>query len=238
MSVYNVLNWQNENTLTHYPFSEELAHAGVIVDANFIQFDSFIPVLNYITVDSDRLTFAITLDFGQLTNAQILKSVYLADDATKVVNLYNADSTRFVGSLSIGIGALELWKNYTGQKLTYNKAFDPSVVKSIPSKDAVYTLDGLYGDVVLSRTTADSTVFYNCVNNAQERYMVFNAVAGHQIDPIQRNGLRKINLVRPLNNNINLAANDVLKFNSINNAALSVALVSGTPTASFTLPTL
>lgn len=238
MSVYNVLNWQNENTLANYPFNEGISPTGVIVDANFVQFDGFVPTLNYISVESDRLVFGLTLDFGKLSSAQILKNKYLTEDADKKVNLYTPTGDRFLGSLTVGVGALDLWKDYVGQKLTYDKPFISSTVKSVPLKDAVYTLDSLYGDVVLNRTSGDSTIFYNCVSTEEVSAVVFNAVAGHYAEPSKREGLRKINLVGPKDNNINLFSNDVIKFTSINNASLSIDLASGSPSSTFALPTL
>ena len=68
--------------------------------------------------------------------------------------------------------------------------------------------------------------------------VIFNAVGGHSVVGIIPEGLRKINLVGPKNNNITLSANDVIKMTSLNGRSLSVDLVAGKGTRAFILPTL
>jgi hypothetical protein len=139
--------------------------------------------------------------------------------------------------LTLGSGAGELWNSYVGRKLEVNSYFLPSTVYSIPSQDAVYSLDGNYGDLTLSRTTDDYTIFYN--TSTEDNALVFNAVSGHTIaNGEAQSGIKKINHVSPLNNNINLAPNDVVKVKPVNASSLTIELVSGSPSAAFTIPTL
>ena len=62
MAIYNPLSWQNENALSSYPFSEDIDVQDFIVDAKFVQFDNFLPILNYVLVERDRLNLTMTFD--------------------------------------------------------------------------------------------------------------------------------------------------------------------------------
>jgi hypothetical protein len=62
MGSLNVSNWQNETGLSGYPFEFESDIRDFIVDASFVQFDNFAPVLNYAMVESDNVNITITFD--------------------------------------------------------------------------------------------------------------------------------------------------------------------------------
>jgi hypothetical protein len=236
MSSYNILEWHDENSLTSYPLSEELEVQGIFVSANFIQFDNFVPVLNELFVDSSSLNIKITFDFGQHTAITFSKQRYDTGEAYRYLRIYTPDKSRYLGSLSFGRGAETLWNEHVGRKFTYTLSFDACTVRSISSASGVYLLDGSYGDVTLDRTEQDSTIFYNI--SEPLKTITFNAVTGHSVEATDTIGLRKINLVSPVRNNINLAANDVIKFTPQNAAALSVDLVSGVSPTGFNIPTL
>jgi hypothetical protein len=237
MAIYNPLSWQNENALSNYPFAELQDIQDLLVDAKFVQFDSFIPVLNQITVNNDTVVLSITFDYGTNSNITLLKSTYLRGAAYRSVRIYNDDNSRYVGLLVFGAGVETLWNGYVGRKLKYSSTFLSETVRSIPSKDAVYKLDGNYGNLELSRTATDTTIFYN--TSLELNSITFNAVGGHAVPEGKvKEGLRKINLVPPLHNNINLASNDVIKIKSFNATSLSIDLVSGSTAKSFLLPTL
>ena len=236
MAIFNPLPWHNENALSSYPFLSDLEVQDFIVDASFVQFDNFIPVLNYFTVNNSNITLAITFDYGQTTGIVLSKNQFSSGNTTSFIRLHNPTTERYLGTLTFGPGANTLWEGYEGQKVIVEKSFVAETVRSIPSKDAVYTFDGNYGDVTLSRTSEDETVFYN--THLDLNSITFNAVTGHAINPGIKEGLRKINLVPPLNNNINLASNDVIKITPNNNTSLTISLVSGNSSAAFSLPTL
>jgi hypothetical protein len=236
MSSYNVLEWQDENSLTSYPLTEELEVQGVFVSANFIQFDNFAPVLNEIFVDSDAIKLKITFDFGQHTELSFSKQRYAMGEAYRYLRIYTPDKSRYLGVISFGRGAQTLWTEHVGRKFEYNLSFTPCAVRSVSSKSGVYLLDGSYGDIKMGRTQRDVTIFYNMSSAAKT--VTFNAVTGHSVEPTDTIGLRKINLVSPVRNNINLAANDVIKFTPQNASALSVDLVAGVSPSGFSIPTL
>jgi hypothetical protein len=235
MAIYNPLNWQNENALSSYPLTEAVDFQDFIVDAKFVQFDNFVPVLNYVQVNSTNIVFTITFDSGQLTTPPFLKSVYALGPAYRSLQVYTASGDRYLGSITLGPGAAALWESSVGRKLTFNLPFAAQTVRSIPSADAVYTLDSNYGDITLGRATADKTIFYNTAPHT----VVFNAVTHHTIDDTSvLNGLRKINLVAPVNNNINLASNDIIKVAAVNGASLTISLNSGAASGNSLIPSL
>jgi hypothetical protein len=235
MATYNPLSWQNENSLSSYPFDTDQDIQDFIVDAQFVQFDLTIPVLNYVLVDVNQLTLNITFDEG-LVDVIFLKTIYNKGPAYRTARIYNSAKNRYLGSITFGPGTQTLWSDFVGRKIQYTVSFMPETTKSIPSKDAVYIFDGNYGDIRLSRTQDDSTIFYNIASNLNA--VVFNAVGGHSVAGIVPEGLRKINLVGPKNNNINLAANDVIKVSSLNGRSVSIDLVAGSSAKAFVLPTL
>lgn len=229
MAKYNPLNWQNENAISNYPLSYAFELQDFIVDARFVQFDNFVPVLDYVMVENDRVRLAITFDHGQQTN---IEYVPLGNQG-KCVRIYQSQSNRYMGLLVFGGGASTLISTYAGQTVSVSTPFLASTVRSIPLKDAVYTLDGSYGDVVMGRTMDDKTIFYS----VHEKTLIFNAVTLHEAVGAPE-GLRKINLVPPVNNNINISYNDVIKLSSFSSSSITIDLVSGSPSSSFTLPTL
>jgi hypothetical protein len=240
MANYNTLNWQNENALSSHPFDLDIEVQDFVVDASFVQFDSFVPTLDYVYVSPTKITLDMTFDFGTLTDLTFLKESYDAGIAYRHIRIYQPSNTRYLGTVVFGEGANMLWKQYLGQRIRIASRFSASVVRSIPSKDAVYLLDSSYGDVTFTRTSADRALFYNVSESMNS--ITFNAVGGHSasdaISDNSGNGLKKINLVKPLNNNINLASNDVVKVTPFNASSLKIALVTGSKSPTFVLPTL
>jgi len=240
MATYNPLNWQNENALSSYPFDEDLEPQDFIVDAQFIQFDHFVPALNSCYIDNDKIVLSFTFDFGVLANVAFLKDQYDSGEAYRSVRLHQPINNRYLGTVVFGAGVQLLWQQSKGQRLSFNRKFSATTVRSIPFKDAVYLFDSMYGDISLGRASEDRAIFYNVSEDLNS--VTFNAVAGHSVnEDISAGlveGLKQINLVKPLNNNINLASNDIIKITPVNAAALDISLVVGNKTASFTLPTL
>lgn len=244
MAIYNTIGWQNENALSSYPFTLDIEPMDLIVDAKFTQFDAFIPTLNSVLVESDRLELSFLFDYGAIT-AVFYKEAYILGEEYRNLRIYNKPKTRYLGQVTFGQGALFLWEMYAGRFLEFNTPFLSSTTRSIPSKDAVYLLDGSYGDVVLSRTQDDTTIFYNTAKKTlaspdKPNTITFNAVTGHAVpeSASRPNALKQINLVKPVKNNINLASNDVIKISSVYGAGISMDLVSGTLSSSFSIPSL
>lgn len=238
MSSYNPLEWQNENSLSGYPLIQETEHPSFLVDAKFVQFDNFIPILHTVFVDTHKIRLTIAFDYGTHTTIDLLKTSYLAGEAYQNLRVYQPTTNRYLGMLTFGDGPANMWATITGTVLQFNIPFLPETVRSVPKKDAVYTFDSNYGDVVLGRTVSDTTIFYNTAKLIDLNSITFNAVGGHSSTGRTAKGLRKINLVGPVANNINLVSNDVIKIVPLNATSLSIGLAAGTATTSFTLPTL
>jgi hypothetical protein len=246
MANYNSLEWQNENSLSGFPLVSEISPTSLLVDARFVQFDNFTPVLNYVFADSDKITFAITFDYGQHTTISYLKTEYQRGEAFRYLRIYQPATNRYLGTLTLGEAALDLMTSLTGSKLVYDISFDPCTVRSIPKKDGVYTFDGNYGDVVLSRPATDTAFFYNTTQLPGLNTITINAVGGHEIPTIEYEGatyptlegLRKLNLVSPVANNVNIVPNDVVKVTPYNAYSLTISLATGTPSSAFTIPSL
>jgi hypothetical protein len=236
MGLLNVSNWQNETGLSGYPFEFESDLRDFIVDASFVQFDNFTPVLNNVMVEGNSIKMAITFDTEQLTNLSFTKQAYDMGPAYRSLRI-RTNAGRYLGCLTFGSGLEELWRSYTGRLLTLEQPFLQSTVKSIPLKDGVYLLDSNYGAVNLSRAVSDKTIFYNV--STENNSITFNAVTGHAVSgTVVREGLRKINMVAPNGNNINLASNDIIKITPFNAASLRVDLVSGAVSQEFVIPSL
>jgi hypothetical protein len=241
MAIYNTLNWQDEKGLTSYPLETAFEISNFLVDANFIQFDKFIPTLNYVIVDSEDISFSITFDYGEHNHAKFYKSIFAQGEAYRSLKFYQPGSERYLGSLTFGEGANELWSYYVSRKILSHSKFLPSLVRSIRTADAVYTFDNMYGDVALTRSSSDSNIFYNTYVSEDETFkaITFNAVGGHEPKYEDSGALRQINLVGPVDNNINMASNDVIKIKpSADKTALTIGLVSGSPLKDFSVPTL
>lgn len=236
MSRYNPLGWQNQNGLSNYPLETAFEQQDFLTDARFVQFDGFVPRIDYVFVENNSIKLSITFDYGQNTNIEFFKSQYDQGEHRRHLKIYQPITDRYLGALCFGTGVEKLLSNSVGKKIAGPFKFDVTTVISIPSKDAVYTLDDMFGDITLSRTYEDKTIFYN--NNSDLNTITFNAVSKAEISSGDRQGLRKINLVPPVNNNINLLANDTIKLSSLNASSLVVNLVTGTQQRSFQLSTL
>jgi hypothetical protein len=240
MATYNPLSWQNENALSGYPFKQELELSNFIVDANFIQFDNFIPILNKVFIDTDKIELTLTFDCGVVSGVSFHQEKYAEGDAYRLVRIYQPSNNRYLGMLTFGEGLQTIWEQYKGQTFVYNTPFVTETVRSIPSKDAVYLFDSSYGDIHISRTAQDRTIFYNASEELNS--ITFNAVGGHTVEDVidagAVQGLKQINLVKPLHNNINLASNDVIKINPVNASSLQISLVAGNKSTAFAIPTL
>jgi len=250
MADYTVLGWQNENGLSNYPFVDPFTVTGLIVDASFIQFDNFIPHVSKLLIGDDYIDITIFFDSGESTS-RYSKSDDLG--GVRELRFYDSVDYRYLGVVTLGDGVLLAWSDYVGQVIQKNFHFISTVVRSIPSKDAVYKLDNSYGDITLGanqdladvyteiggivfQTSAGgNTVFYNFQSISNN--ITFNAVANHALP--QNRGiypLKKINLVKPIENNIYISSNDVIKFNSINNQNLSIYLVGENSTGAAIAP--
>ncbi len=248
MGDYRILGWQNEAGLTNYPLASSFDVQDLIVDASFVQFDNFVPKLTRLLVTPEALELTILFDAGEVTG---ILSFEQYDSGERYLRYTGAG--RYLGCVTIGVGVSQLRTEYIGQQLSRDIPFIATTVRSIPSGDAVYTLDSRYGNIVFGalsdiedtyteiggivyKTSAGgNTMFYNI--NKNRKTFTFNAVGNHHIPENDIRPLKKINLVTPVDNNLYVQSNDIIKFNSINNQNLQVYLV-GSSSGAAIAPTL
>jgi hypothetical protein len=240
MSYLNPLSWQNENALSNYPLDNFTNYPNFIVDANFIQFDFFIPILKYVLVETTSIKLTVLFDYGLNQDITFNKAKFLQGDVYKFIRIYNDDNSRYLGTLTLDSSTLDFWENYIGRQLIYDAKFKTSTVKSIPKNHGVYTFDNTYGDIVITTPTEDKTIFYNTYKfNSLKSNLIFNAVTYHEITNNSQ-ALKKINLVKPVDNNITLSSNDLIKItpSASTGENLEISLVTGKPDKTFIIPTL
>jgi hypothetical protein len=226
MSIFD-LDWENQNAVSAYPFTEDAPYNNIIVDANFQQFDNFIPVLNYIEVSTDFLTLNITYDTGT-TNFIFLQSDYVA--GTNFLRLMVG--TRYIGKLTFQDGVNTLWNTFVGQVLQFNLSFVATTVKSISLNSGVFSLAGLFGNVVLTTPSSDNTIFYNTIGS---NGLTFNAVGNFKLPyPLLSPALKLLNLISPTNNNIFISSDQVIQINGDGIGSLNVSLVGSQPGSNLT----
>lgn len=209
-----ILDWTDENAKGDYPLLSSIGVKGVIVDASFVQFDGFVPVLNSITVAPTTVTFNITFD--RITKNITVDNTTFQD--TRFIRIYESDVTRFIGSLTLGQGFLKLFEENVGSTIILGISFASNTVVSINRKSGVYSFAGLIGDVGISTATVDDDypIFFGVDGNV----VICNAVGIPAIPFNILSPLKTINGVGPINNQIKIEDSEVLKisagFNGLN----------------------
>jgi hypothetical protein len=220
MTQIGILEWQNEQALSSYPMVTSFGYDALFVDANFIQFDNFIPVLKKIYVTSENVVIDILIDTG-LLSVTIVNSFFTNPGLVKKIYSNN----RYIGKLVFGRYAIELAENI-GFSLTLNNPFLPCLVKSIPSKCGVYTINGLYGNLTFNH---DSVVYYGITGND----ITVNAVDTGSTSSILF--LKSINSILPIANNIYLKDTDTVKITTEGTNIIKISQV-GTGVNDLTAP--
>lgn len=214
MKTIGTLPWLNENSLTTYPLTSSFGYNGFLVDASFVQFDNFIPVLSEFSVDDNQIVISVAVDTGT-----IVSYVAISDLAIQGYTQKLYDNTRYVGSLVFGITAYSLvtgnMANQTFKNL--NIPFLSNTVKSIPTDGGVYNIQGKFGALTLTNT--DNTFFYSVTGQD----LVIGAIAYPELK--DENILKSINSVLPQSNNLYLLDNQVIKYKSTGSSELEIGLV-------------
>lgn len=196
MSQIGKLSWLNENALTPYPLVKSIGYDDVLLDANFIQFDNFTPVLQSITVTETGIVFTIQFDL-------IVKDITIPSNFFTGVGVsYKIyEDSRYLGCLVFGRGIFNLLETKT-QLLNLNASFLSHLVRGIPSGAGVYSIQNKYGEVTLSK---DINIWY-VVSGGD---VTINAVA---VKPYTDTPyLKTLNGVPPRDNNVIIKDNAVIK---------------------------
>jgi hypothetical protein len=235
--VTGILSYQNELGRTHYPLQPNTSVINnLIVDATLIQFDGFVPVLQSILVSATDLT--ITIQFDLLTlSFTYLQSSYTA--GVRHVSIYdnlNSYNKRYLGRIVFGDGVVDLWNNKVSQLLTFGVPFIPSVVRSVPSTAGLFSLQGRFGTIELLGDPSMDSMFFT--TNPSDNWIAFNGVGHFKLpDAPPSPALKLLNLVAPVDNNIFLGSNDIIKVSTQGGGGLSISLVGNTSVAADSIAT-
>jgi hypothetical protein len=104
MANIGVLSWNNETNLSPYPLVSSFGYDDLIIDANFIQLDGFIPVLKTIKTGNDLFEFVIQFD-KLIKTITVNKSELLDSPYTILIK----DNTRYLGKIVLGSNAVYLY---------------------------------------------------------------------------------------------------------------------------------
>lgn len=201
---YQVLEYENENSFTNYPFQTSIFLSNLFVEAKFFQYDNFIPVFNFVRVLEDEAIFTFTFDFG-------IKQITLANDFDTTNFVEITDVSRHVGKFKLGAGFYELFTSYVGQTEDVEVSFAINTIKTIPSKAGLFSLSGINGAI---EVLTDDNLFFEL----DGQQVTWNAVARDAANNL--NYLKTINNVAPVNNNIFFADNELLKVNPDGNSLI------------------
>ena len=209
--TYGILEWTNENSLSAYPLTKRIEPADFIVDASFLQFDGFTPVLKTVTVTSSKLTILLLTDAGEVSvSVNRPTSSYFPGYAVAVDS-----GDRHLGYLVFGQGLVTVFATYLDATLRLNIPFSPSVVRGVSSKAGVYSLEGFYGEVVIStgEDPAEQTIMLKDVGDTYpgEGYAEMEWSAGSLGKYHDQQPLLSLNGVSPLDNALFLHESEVIK---------------------------
>jgi hypothetical protein len=207
----NVLSWQNETTLSPYPFFTSFGYDNFITDANFIQFDNFIPILNKIEIYDMYINIEMLFDSG-IQTITVAKSNFMGLPYTKIIKV----DGRYFGKLIFGPDAAAICNELNNTVLLPAVKVLSFLVKSIPSNSGVYSLEKMYGNLTFS-TTAD--IFFNIAG----QNVTFNAVA--LPNTVNNTYLKTINGVAPTDNNIVINDSLIIKVSSTGASVVQFSLL-------------
>lgn len=210
---HNIVPWHNENELTSYPLVKSYGYNGFLVDAQFTQFDNFIPSLKTVKVKDSNVEIVITLQTGDLL-VTIPISNFQDSPYTHPLTYDGYE----LGFLSFGQSAFTMLTTEMVNLVTrtLNIPFISSTVVSIPSNSGLFSINNKYGaiefpetaDVHFNQTGQDVTFgFYSLPTEFSATY------------------LKTLNSVEPTNNKVDLVLPDIIRMLSNGPATLTLNLL-------------
>lgn len=224
MSSIGILNWRDERGYQDYPLSRSVNDIkNFIVDANFMQFDGFIPKLKSIQLNVTSIDITLTCDLEDI------EFNVLSTDTIK--RIYDSDG-RYVGMMTFGVGIAALLKRYSNTLLTLNIPFLAQCVVSVDSNRGVYSIDGAFGNVAITTGTTqiDRSIHFSVVGND----VTWDAVALPPFSVVPL--LRTINGKHPIGNNVFILDSELVKVVP-GSGAITVSLATSTENTSV-VPTI
>ncbi len=200
----NILDWQNEHALTDYPLSAFIGYNDVVVDASFIQFDNFVPVLKTIAITDLAVTF--TIEFDRETLDVVVEQTSFEPQAG--VRIYGANN-RYLGCLVLSHGVNNLFVLNAGTVQTLNIPFAATTVTSISTAGGVYSIDEQFGDLEFDTGLTDlvQEIFFAIDGNV----VTWNAVGYPELPTDSIQALKTLNGAIPLHNAVNITETALVK---------------------------
>jgi len=205
-----IIPWRNETGEFSYPLVyNAILDSNVLVDAYWIQFDSFIPTLKTVKVEADAVVFTITTHDGD--------SVFTLDwpDSSGKLVMYDVLG-RLIGKLIFGDGLQGFYNSNLGSTLTINTKFVASTVHAVPYDSGVFSFQNATGDVEVE---TDGNLFFTL----ESQGVIFDAVGVPTCDQAI-NPLKSVNGVSAPN--VKLITNDVINWLPLGNG-IKLELASG-----------
>ena len=170
MNGIGITEWQNNQT--DYPLKSAGKLSGIFCDASFVQFDGFIPILNSVSIVSDKLQMVFTMDDGTQTFEPLIA------DISQGYKYRLRSNNRYYGVVVFGRSIDSIISGVYGASITAGYRFESCTVRSIDSTNGVYSLQGNYGDVSI---TFDKNIRYGYT----DKY-VFDAISvPNNLDVVQ-----------------------------------------------------
>ena len=142
ISMNGVLEWRDETRGAAYPLARSIADNDLLLDAQFLSFDGFIPTLKAYVVKKGLLLLTVTLEKGDAV-VELTSSVQTGARVPITVD-------RYYGFLVIGPGAVRLLAEGDTTTVQTRTKFAASTVVSVPLNGGVYSVDGSRGDITLT----------------------------------------------------------------------------------------
>lgn len=194
----NVYSWTSETSLTPHPLTKSFGYDSLLLDANFVQFDNFVPVLKTIKLNDDKLEITIQFDLLLKTITPLITDIDSSGDYVKIY-----DGSRYLGTLVFGLGVTRFLASVGDQTtLTINTPFLAHLVKSIPSTCGVYSINEEFGPLSF---TSDANINY--IVSGQD--IEFNAIAYPAASA--DNYLKTLNSVAPTDNSVFIKSTEIIK---------------------------
>lgn len=216
MLSIGILDWLDENGEGEYPLSKNIGLKGMIVDASFLQFDNFVPVLNSIKIFNSYIRFNIKFDVITL-DINLYKAGF--EPGSTFARIYYKN--RYLGVLVFGYGVNTAFAEKVGEMFTINTKFVPTTVTSINRSAGLFSLDGLYGALTISTVVgADKNIYFGVSSNE----ITWNAVGIPEVPSPAITPLKTINSKPPNNNNVIIKESELIKITpGVNSLTFSLA---------------
>lgn len=148
-----VLEWRNEQAQAMYPLAKSIPERDLLIDAQLLSFDGFVPSLKQYSVVAGLLKLVLTVDTGDLTVT--VQADAVAGDVVGVVGERN------FGCLVLGAGAERLLRAGAVAPVVVKAPFNINTVTTISSRSGVYSFAGMNGDVTVTTTDQIQLGFEN-----------------------------------------------------------------------------